>query len=437
MLCLLEELSNRLEKVMIKTIEVKNYRCLKYIKIDLERFQVLVGANASGKTTFLDAIKFISDILNSGLDTAVVERSSNFNDLTYSGLGGDIEFAIEAIIPEGKRDLLSDKEFITVRYEIGIRLNQTTNEHEIFEEKVILLKSIEDINEQLRMEFPTFCKDPATILNIKYPANRSRNVITKKYDGNDRFYNEISAEKNGGWLPAFKFGTKKSALGNLPSDESKFPVSTWLRSFLIYGVQLFVLDSMKIKFPSAPGQSKKFLTDGSNLPWVIDDFKKKTPRKFQRWIEHLQTALPDLNSIHVQEREEDRHKYIRVEYNTGIVVPSWLVSDGTLRMLALTLPAYLPDFSGILIVEEPENGIHPKAVETIFQSLSSIYNAQVFLATHSTMIISQVEQLNSILCFAKTDRGITDIVNGMNHPDLKGWKKDVDLSVLFAGGILG
>lgn len=421
---------------MIKTVEIKNYRCLKYNRIDLERFQVLVGPNASGKTTFLDAIKFISDILNSGLDAAVIERSANFSDLTYSGQGGDIEFAVEAIIPEEKKVLLSDKEFVTVRYEIGIRLNQTTNEHEIFDEKVILLKSIDDTHEQLRINFPTHDKDPITILihKNKYPSNQFREVIAKKNDGNDRFSYEINS---GGWRSTFKFGTKKSALSNLPSDETKFPVSTWLRGFLIDGIQLFVLDSMKLRAPSAPGQSKKFLTDGSNLPWVIDDLKKRSPKKFQRWIEHLQTALPDLNSIHVHERQEDRYKYIRVEYNTGITVPSWLVSDGTLRMLALTLPAYLPEFSGIFIVEEPENGIHPKAVETAYQSLSSIYNAQVFLATHSTMILSQVKELRNILCFAKTDRGITDIVNGQNHPDLKEWKNDVELSLLFAGGILG
>ena len=50
-------------------------------------------------------------------------------------------------------------------------------------------------------------------------------------------------------------------------------------------------------------------------------------------------------------------------------------------MLALTILAYLPDIEGTLLIEEPENGIHPKAIETVFQSLSSVYNAQVLLRT--------------------------------------------------------
>ncbi len=72
------------------------------------------------------------------------------------------------------------------------------------------------------------------------------------------------------------------------------------------------------------------------------------------------------------------------EYAGGLRVPSWLVSDGTLRLTALTLPAYLADLKGIYLIEEPENGIHPGAdCFTAFQSLSSMYEAQILLATHS------------------------------------------------------
>lgn len=72
-----------------------------------------------------------------------------------------------------------------------------------------------------------------------------------------------------------------------------------------------------------------------------------------------------------------------MHYRNGLQAPSWLVSDGTLRFLALTLLAYLPDPAGPYLIEEPENGIHPRNVETVFESLSSVYDAQVLLATHS------------------------------------------------------
>jgi predicted ATPase len=104
-------------------------------------------------------------------------------------------------------------------------------------------------------------------------------------------------------------------------------------------------------------------------------------------------------------------------------------------LLALTLPAYLPDLQGAFLIEEPENGIHPKAVEAVYQSLSSVYDAQLLMATHSPVMLSLVEP-NNVLCFAKDDEGATDIVLGSKHPALAEWHGEPNLNVLFAAGVL-
>jgi len=169
---------------------------------------------------------------------------------------------------------------------------------------------------------------------------------------------------------------------------------------------------------------------------VIGNLMKRDPSRFDDWVAHVRTALPDIEQIRTVERPEDRHRYLVIRYRNKVEVPSWMVSDGTLRLLALTLPAYLQDFEGIYLIEEPENGIHPRAVETMFQSLSSTYRAQILLATHSPVILS-VAKLEQILCLAKTDDGATDIVRGNEHPALRHWRGETDLGVLFAGGVLG
>jgi predicted ATPase len=73
-----------------------------------------------------------------------------------------------------------------------------------------------------------------------------------------------------------------------------------------------------------------------------------------------------LQTIETIERPEDRHRYLQVIYENGLTVPSWMVSDGTLRLLALTLLAYGGESGRIYLIEEPENGIHPQAAETVF-----------------------------------------------------------------------
>ena len=421
---------------MITLIEAKNFRCLRYIRQQLGPFHVLVGPNASGKTTFLDVVAFLGSLVSNGLETAVGERTRNFQDLLWKRSGSEFELAIEAAIPEERRSLLRDKEFDTVRYEVSFGIEAKTEEIVIQTEKVLLKKSSSEteVPRQTTL-FPVSHMVPATIMTAK-GVKGTQTVINKVSGGNDNFYSEVYQEKGKGWAPAFKLGPRKSALGNLPEDESKFPVATWLKRLLTDGVQQFVLNSLLIRKASPPGQTRGFKPDGSNLPWVLEALQKNYPGNFQSWLEHLQTALPDLENIRIIERADDRHRYLVICYRGGLEIPSWMASDGTLRLLALTLPAYLPDFTGVYLIEEPENGIHPRAVETMFQSLSSVYDAQILLASHSPVILSMV-QVEDVLCFAKTPEGATDIVLGRRHPALKDWQGTTSLGVLFAGGVLG
>ena len=197
-----------------------------------------------------------------------------------------------------------------------------------------------------------------------------------------------------------------------------------------------MLNSLEIRRPSPPTRVSGFMPDGSNLPWVVDRLQADDSEKFSDWIEHLQTALPDLRGISTIERPEDRHRYMIYEYAGGFEVPSWLVSDGTLRLTALTLPAYLHDLRGIYLIEEPENGIHPGAVATAYDSLSSMYDAQILLASHSTVVLNSAA-IDDVLCFAKDESGATDIVLGSEHPLLREWQGEVALGSLLASGVLG
>jgi predicted ATPase len=89
----------------------------------------------------------------------------------------------------------------------------------------------------------------------------------------------------------------------------------------------------------------------------------------------------------------------------------------------------------VCLFEEPENGIHPSAVRTLFESLSSIRTAQVLVATHSPVVLSAAEA-RQVICFAKTDGGATDAVAGHEHPALRQWRGDLNLGHLFAEGVL-
>ena len=84
---------------MITLVEALNYRCLKYVSRPLQPFHILVGPNASGKTTFMDVISFVSDLLLHGLDGAILERTSNPHNLIFQHQGPAFELAVDAAIP--------------------------------------------------------------------------------------------------------------------------------------------------------------------------------------------------------------------------------------------------------------------------------------------------------------------------------------------------
>ena len=165
-------------------------------------------------------------------------------------------------------------------------------------------------------------------------------------------------------------------------------------------------------------------------------WKQHNTSRFQQWIAHLQEALPEFQTLKTALRQEDRHRYLTARLGEGVLLPSWLLSDGTLRLLALTLLAYVEDLSGSYLIEEPENGIHPKAMETVFQSLASVYAAQILCATHSPVLLSLAKP-SQLLCFAKTEDGATDVIQGDQHPALRNWQSTIELETLFATGVLG
>ncbi|HUW82732.1 MAG TPA: ATP-binding protein [Phycisphaerae bacterium] len=415
---------------MIRLVEALNYRCLRYVSQRLDDFHVLVGPNASGKTTFLDALAFLGDLVSEGLEKAISERTQDFRDMVWRRTDGRIELAVELEIPNERRKLLERQTWSLVRYEVAVGTDPQSGEVGILEEKV-LLKPPEGRSPMQRTLFPAEPTAPETLISPK-TTRGTKTIVNKVAGGNDNFYDETGR----GWDHAFKLGPRRSALANLPEDESKFPVATWLKGVLMEGVQRLILNSTLMRNPSPPGQPRKFRPDGANLPWVIERLKTDDPAKHAEWVSHVRTALPDIEDVKTIERPEDRSRYLVICYRDKLEVPSWTASDGTLRLLALTLIAYLSKLTGVYLIEEPENGVHPRAVETVFQSLSSVYDAQILLATHSPVILSIAEP-SQILCFSKVESGAADIIRGTEHPALRDWRGESNLGVLFAGGVLG
>ncbi len=108
---------------MIRRIQALNYGCLRHVDLALGEFHVLVGPNASGKSTLFDVVAFLGDMVREGVEAAVGNRTDNFQDLVWGRPSGHsaFELAVEFEIPQDlKQRLPPDKDFEVFRYEVRI-----------------------------------------------------------------------------------------------------------------------------------------------------------------------------------------------------------------------------------------------------------------------------------------------------------------------------
>lgn len=421
---------------MIRRFQALGYRCLRYVDIELDQFQVLVGANASGKSTLFDALIFLRDLVWDGLHEAVDYRTDDPRDLIWDRPRDDSRFqlAVEFDIPE---DILTRlparRQFHGFRYEVEVRTNKK-HDLRIEAERGLLIPAK---NQKPRQ--PALFPDPqpapeSILLGARRLGHRS--VLSKTPGGRDSFYIENSDDSGKGWATNIALGPRRSALGNLPESHESFPMATWVKHWLL-GIETIFPSSRDLGRPNHPDKFRYVLRgNASNLAWVVMRFRKADREAYDDWLGHVQTALPNLKNIRGVENRNDRHAHLVLEYDSGLKVPSWTASDGTLRLLALTLLAYLPTDKELYCVEEPENGIHPKAIDAVYDSLYSVYDAQILVSTHSPAILRRARP-EQILCFAQDGAGATDIIRGDRHPVLRNWQDEVDTTALFAFGVIG
>ena len=428
---------------MITRIEAHNYRCFPRLVIDLDRYHVLAGANGAGKTTLLDIPVFIGELLRRrDLVGAVLERqdsgraprASTLTDLLHNGQGDAIAFAFEARLPRFVTDVLGESSQARLgrpvpthlRYEL--RLEITTREIRVADEYLFL--------------FPEDGSRPAPGL---FPQGRSvapgalenddwQSVIHRAGGPLTQFTPESTSQPTD--LPQLRLSPSQLALGAVPPDETLFPAALWFAALLRDAVY-FDPDPEALRSAAPPGLPERLTASGQSLPWLALGLQDSAPGDFSSWIDHVRTALPQIKNIRAYEREADHYAYLSVEYEGGYRITSPGLSDGTLKILAVTLLPFLDmkTMPRLLVTEEPENGIHPRAIETVIESLSSLFDVQVWVSTHSPIVLAHTE-LRNILATRLAEDGSVSVVPGDHHPRLREWQGEVDLGTLFAAGVL-
>lgn len=416
---------------MITRIDATNYRCFERLGVSLSDFCVIAGANGSGKTTLLDIPVLLGDLLRSrNVAGAFIERllergarASSLAEIPFRSQRESVSLGIEARLPTAIAHALGTGDDVDrpshIRYELRLAIDDA---HQLL------------VRDENAFVFAMSAAYEAARLPMQgdNPAQLGWRFLLRRAQGSGAVFR---AETRHAEERATQVDDTLTALARLQYEsEHEYVAGRWLVDLLLDGVLFFDPKWGDLRGASPPGLPKRLMATGENLPWLALRLQQADPGRFAAWVAHVRTALPQITAISLREREDDHHAYFRVRYEGGHEVTSSGLSEGTLRILALTLLAYLDDMPRLVVVEEPENSIHPQAIDTVMQSLRSLYDQQVWISTHSPVVLADAQV--SELVITRMDRaGGASVVAGAEHPRLAQWKGGIDLGSLFATGV--
>ena len=251
---------------MIRRIQALNYRCFRYVDVSLDRFHVLVGPNASGKSTLFDVVSFLGDMIRDGLRAAIDNRTRNFQDLSWGRPGVDpgFELAVEVTIPELVRRQLPKRstgdDFQAFRYEVAIK--ERGGEVNVTNERGLL---VGDPTRKVKRQSARSPASSGAPLGITNRARRrgSRTVFSRDSQGRQVFRPEVTPRAEVSSVTGIPFGSSGLAAspGNITS--ALYPAASHVLYMLGGFVDRVVLDGSRLRRASPLDCDRAFTRDGA------------------------------------------------------------------------------------------------------------------------------------------------------------------------------
>jgi predicted ATPase len=405
---------------MITRIEIDGFKTFKDFAIDLAPFQVIVGMNGVGKSNFLDAIRFLSDLTHSVsfgpnyLGGTTAEQAFTILPNNGNNEVKSMHFAVEMLVAKKVVDSLGEEVDLKtnrLRYELSIF--HTPKRMEIKKENLFSIPFKKD-NWARKYKIKPYendgwlsdtdnTKESLKFISTETEDNISMLMLHKDGSSSERKSRTEKAQVtllstvNSSEFPhvlATKEEMRKWKILRLNPEElrteveSFFPNWSWtLRSNNLIPTKLPEYNLLDTLY-----RMKMF--NETNLKDVVRDFSNLVP------------GFSDLN-IWVNNLSGKYALSLKTQDGRDL---SWqLLSDGSLRMLGLATLANDIYFQGLIGIEEPENNVHPALLSRLARLLKSMatdFNdpeqkklplRQVFITTHSPVFISQPEVVDSLL----------------------------------------
>ncbi|TPW26460.1 AAA family ATPase [Pararhizobium mangrovi] len=385
---------------MITRIEIDGFKTFQRFSADLRPFVAVVGPNATGKSNLFDALKFFSRLAQVDVRQAMQELRGEPEELfrqTPSGIQTIMRFAIEVLLPiRGIDDFGTTFETPAqrLRYEIAIEIRESPHGIFIIHEDCRVIRAEDD-----RMAFRTLEKISRSgrktpFLETERDTHGRARVFTIRQDG----VAESGTSKRGNPLQLPAAEASRSALSTIATSEFRH---LYALKKLVAGPQFLEINPSEARKANDRFEDKRLKSNASNLAASLAEIQRlsMTENRPAGAIADISADLamliPQVKSVRVLDNAKNREYSFDVEVRDGVSFSSRVISDGTIRLLALLVVIDDPNREGILCFEEPENGVHEGRIPELINLLRDATELQdetgdyfqVLLNTHSPAVM--------------------------------------------------
>jgi predicted ATPase len=414
----------------IKTIRVKNFKSFKGLQVDLGKFNVLIGANASGKSNFIRVFEFLRDISRHGLDNAISlqggpEYLTNLNFGTAENLSMEVIFSQE---PEAGFLVIAASK--TSKTELGLAPLEVTYSFSIAFPKKGADFEVFDDRLALKGELRTFERDggqaePPKLSGLgEVLISRGENKVSAKVtlpEGLSLDEYEISP-----WFSRETVSPRSLILVDLP-----FIVGPSFEDIAIYDFD------PKLPKKATPITGRADLEeDGSNLAIVLKNIIGNRDRK-RKMANFLGDLLPFVADLEVEKFADKSLLFsLRETYAKKQYLPASLISDGTINVTALIAALYFEN-KPVAIIEEPERNIHPSLISRIVAMMKDASRGkQIIVTTHNPEVVKHAD-IGDVLLVSRNGDGFSTISRPSENKEVKAFlQNEMGLEELFVENLL-
>ncbi|MDQ2810006.1 MAG: AAA family ATPase [Chloroflexota bacterium] len=388
---------------MITRVEIDGFKTFHDFSLDMAPFQVIIGANGTGKSNLFDALRLLSRLADTDLRSAFQDLRGEANELFSILPDGQsssrIQLAVEMLVAPQIQDSWGAEAtlpYTRLRYALEIR------------------RSTDELG-----------------LERLYVTHESLTAIARK---NDEWIKKHIGEHESVWLPPLKSGRSAPFISTDTAEGSvatiylhqdgrkgrRASVAEKAERTVLSGVtntefphvlaareelrswKFLQLNPEVLRQPSSMVAHQFVSADGSNLPSTLARMQAEDTYVMADVSRDLANLVPGITEV-VIEQDQPRNRYImKARTQDGTLFSSRVLSDGTLRLLTLVALKNDSQHRGVLCFEEPENGVHPFRLQNMVQLLRDLATdfadpeqreqplRQLLVNTHSPTLVSQL-----------------------------------------------